>query len=264
MADQWHVQRGDKRIGPAPLANLRHAYAEGTLSPSDLVWTEGWPQWRSADEVAELTGTVPASDVSLVAATAPDEQAPGDYEIAGEAAPASVTAAGVAAYPAAWSQPVAGRTLGYHGPAGYGVSGVPATGAALASLAATRPWVMFLSILGFVFIGLFALLILVLVIMGIAAGGARGGAGAVFVSMIQLPFLLLYLFPTLFLYRYARAIGRLNQTRSPADLETALAAQKSFWKFMGILMLIFVCIYAGLLLLMLLIFGVAGMSGGRF
>jgi hypothetical protein len=78
---------------------------------------------------------------------------------------------------------------------------------------------------------------------------------------------LLYFFPALFLGRYASRIGNLAASSRTEDLENALDAQKSFWKFMGILTSIVLVLY--LLLIIVAIIGgafaaSAGRGGGRF
>lgn len=103
----------------------------------------------------------------------------------------------------------------------------------LEALRATRPWVKFLSILGFILCALMALAGLAFV----GGAGAKAGPMAAFgpaIGVFYLLFVLLYFFPCLYLLRYANAIARI-----PADgqraLEEALVKQKSFWKFVGIL-----------------------------
>jgi Ca2+/Na+ antiporter len=58
-------------------------------------------------------------------------------------------------------------------------------------------------------------------------------AGLVYVLMA-----LLYLFPSLYLHRYASAIKTFLGSKAGEDMEAALAHQKSFWKFLGIMALI--------------------------
>lgn len=103
----------------------------------------------------------------------------------------------------------------------------------LEALRATRPWVKFLSILGFILCALMALAGLAFV----GGAGSKAGPMAAFgpaIGVFYLLFVLLYFFPCLYLLRYANAIARI-----PADgqraMEEALVKQKSFWKFVGIL-----------------------------
>ena len=68
---------------------------------------------------------------------------------------------------------------------------------------------------------------------------------------------LLYLFPSYFLLKYSGGIRAFLATRSAPQMEQALQSQKSFWKFMGILMLVVICFY----ILAIVIGVVAGMGG---
>ena len=54
----------------------------------------------------------------------------------------------------------------------------------------------------------------------------------------------IYVAPAIFLNRYASGIAALLRTNRSSDLEQALRSQKSFWKFIGILMLVILSIYA--------------------
>ena len=100
------------------------------------------------------------------------------------------------------------------------------------AMSQTRPWVLFLSILGFI-------------------AGAITGLGGIGIAVVSFasgqPFMLImgpmylvyaaaYWGCSYYLLLYAQRIGSLQRTNSIADLEGALVAQKSFWKLMGILM----------------------------
>ena len=238
MADKWYAQRGDKQVGPMPLDRLRGSFTAGRLRGEDLVWKEGWPEWRPAGSVAELSS----------AATSPDADE-GEYDLT-DAEP--VAAAAPAAAPTK-------RSLSYSSNRNTGDVGV--TPAALAALRSTRPWVLLFSVLIFIGVGFGALMVL-LFIGGALFGGGRGGAVAALASLIPIAGLLLYFFPALFLLRYANAIGRLNVSRSPEDLEAALVSQKSFWKFLGIVFLVMIGLQLLGLLLLLIVGGIAASSGG--
>ena len=75
--------------------------------------------------------------------------------------------------------------------------------------------------------------------------GSSGGAAGALISLIYLAFAALYFFPALFLWRYGGHIRQLVATHRAGDLESALEAQKSFWKFIGIVTTILVAISAG-------------------
>lgn len=109
----------------------------------------------------------------------------------------------------------------------------------------TRPWVRFMSVVTFVAAGFMLLVgagIMVVSLIGAAAATSAdpenpfgnpilGGLMAVFYSM----FAVLYIFPALYLHRYAGAIRRLGTSPDPLVLQDAIEHQKSFWRFVGIL-----------------------------
>jgi len=52
----WYAgRRGGQRAGPYTLPALKKLLAAGTLSPRDLVWKAGMPNWLPAREIADLT-----------------------------------------------------------------------------------------------------------------------------------------------------------------------------------------------------------------
>ena len=120
----------------------------------------------------------------------------------------------------------------------------------LDSLKATRPWVKFLAILGFIVCGLMALAALAFLGGASMVGGPMASLGPV-LGVVYLLLVVLYFFPCLYLFRYAGAIARIPEAGAAA-MEEALAKQKSFWKFIGIL----TAVVLGLELLFI-IFGVA-------
>jgi hypothetical protein len=116
------------------------------------------------------------------------------------------------------------------------------TDSMIQSMRQTRPWVMLFAVLIFISLGF-----MVLGAIGMMVGGAfmpqtEGGPPLMVMAVIYLVMALLYFFPALFLVRYAGAIGRLTSSRAAGDLEAALAHQKSFWKFVGIVTLVAIVI----------------------
>lgn len=113
-------------------------------------------------------------------------------------------------------------------------------------MAGTKPWVQLFSVM--LLIGS-ALMILGGVGMMMAGGGMPetvvSGVGYLLGGI-------LYLMPALFLWRYASAIGELLFTRSGFALEEFLRHQKSFWKFVGIMTVVLLCIYGAVLVLVVL------------
>lgn len=131
---------------------------------------------------------------------------------------------------------------------------------AVEMLKQTRPWVMFLSVMSF--LGSAFMLIGGVVIM--AAGAlVPSGTSAVPTSVlgaIYIPMAFLYIYPALKLWGYGGAINRLVASRTSTDLEAALAQQKSFWKFAGIVTISMMALYAVAIVAMVVV-GIA--SAGR-
>ena len=133
--------------------------------------------------------------------------------------------------------------------ASSGTGGV--TNTMLNAMGATKPWVLLIGILSiigavFVFIGA----------VGMFAVGARAGVPGGMVTIMAVMYLVfgvVYIFLGLYLIKYSSAIGRLMISREPGDLESALIAQKSFWKLAGIVALIGIIV--GIIAM------VAGMAG---
>ena len=114
----------------------------------------------------------------------------------------------------------------------------------LGALKSTRPWVMFLAILGFVFLAFMVLGSLLLIVVGNAMTHQANmpaffGPG---IGFFELLMALLYFFPCLYLLRYGIVIGNIAGSGQEA-MEEALKQQKSFWKFMGILMIVLLSLY---------------------
>jgi Family of unknown function (DUF5362) len=98
----------------------------------------------------------------------------------------------------------------------------------------TQPWVRLMAILLFISVG-------IMVLSGLAVGalGLYSGEAGMAALMVIYPLIgLVYLFPGIYLTRYASHIGGYLGNPQPAQLELALEAQRAFWKFVGILAMI--------------------------
>lgn len=131
----------------------------------------------------------------------------------------------------------------------------------LASLNATRPWVKFLAIVGIVGIAL-AVLFGLAMITGMFAGFVMPGTpkisglfGTVF-GIFYFVMALIYVMPILYLFRYAKAITGIQGAAAMAAFEDALKQQKSFWKYLGVLVIVLIVIY--------ILFFVISMIGGMY
>jgi hypothetical protein len=55
MSDSgWFYSNDGRRLGPVPYAELRRQANQGSIGPEDLIWNEGWSDWRPASQVEEL------------------------------------------------------------------------------------------------------------------------------------------------------------------------------------------------------------------
>lgn len=99
------------------------------------------------------------------------------------------------------------------------------------ALADTRPWVFFMSILSYVFCGLMALVSLFALFFEPSTG--------IFLILSAV----LYFFCGYHLYRYANGIRTFLRTNQSMYLQSALTAQKSFWKLIGIVTAVGLVIY---------------------
>jgi hypothetical protein len=59
-SSEWYYARGDRRLGPVPVNELKRLAAGGDLRPEDLVWRDGMADWAFARNVKGLFGDVPA------------------------------------------------------------------------------------------------------------------------------------------------------------------------------------------------------------
>jgi hypothetical protein len=106
------------------------------------------------------------------------------------------------------------------------------------SLRATKPWTRLLSILGFIGTGL-----TVLIGLGIILGRnflpvSPKAPPLVFLGIFYILTSVLYLVPSIWLSKYSSAIASFLKGGDSVQLAKAMAYQKSFWKFVGILVLV--------------------------
>jgi hypothetical protein len=131
----------------------------------------------------------------------------------------------------------------YQPPSAFGDGGeprapAPASGevpaAILETMRQTRPWVLFLGVLGFVGCGL----------MVIAALGMAVTSGiAKWMGLAYLVLAVIYLFPSLSLCRYGAAIRRLLAAGGMEGLAVALRRQTAFWRLIGIITIAVLALY---------------------
>jgi hypothetical protein len=121
-----------------------------------------------------------------------------------------------------------------------------ATQLTIEHLRGTSPWVLFLSILGFIIAGFSVLgglgtMIMVPIAMttapssGDQTGMAAGMGIIVATGLFYLVMGVAYGVGSYFLVKYTQSIGRLVASGLVSDVEEALAAQRMFWKSAGII-----------------------------
>ena len=111
------------------------------------------------------------------------------------------------------------------------------TESVLNSLSATKPWVRFFSILGFISIVLMffstAMMAVGMKSLPVSPGASKASLG--FIAVFNSAMIIICFFPSYFLFQYASAIGKLLHGGGVSELEDALQFQKLFWRFAGIM-----------------------------
>ena len=124
---------------------------------------------------------------------------------------------------------------------------------AVSALKSSAKWCMFLSIVGFVFIGLMLIggAFLSFAMAAIpdtpAYGGGMGmnpfGNFKAYLGMIYVVMALIYFFPVYYLYNYAKGTKQALDSGNEETLARGLESLKSHHKFLGILTIIMLVIY---------------------
>ncbi|RZJ31893.1 MAG: hypothetical protein EOO48_00690 [Flavobacterium sp.] len=123
-------------------------------------------------------------------------------------------------------------------------------------------WAYFLSIVGFVMVGLFVLIAIfagsIFSMMGNTMGGAMGSAGIMgsVLTVVYLLCALIYFFPVYYLNRFAAKVKTAIHQNDSSVLTEALQYLKSHYKFLGILTIIALAFYS-----IVIIFSVIGFAG---
>lgn len=135
---------------------------------------------------------------------------------------------------------------------------------AITQLQGTKPWVRLIGVIMWIAVALMMFGGVAVTLAGVSGisqvtQGRAGGMDGAMVIGIAVGYMigaLLYIYPTVKIWKYGSCIGRLVNSRSPEDLVAALNQQRSFWKFIGILVLITIVIYV-LIIAAAVLFGVA-------
>jgi MFS family permease len=115
----------------------------------------------------------------------------------------------------------------------------------LKDLDTTRKWTMFLSILGFIVIG-------IMLIGGIIAGlflsvfktsTTLSALEGIFVFVLILVMTAIYLFPVLYLFRFSKHTSNAVKTLDKLELHKAFKNLKSYYVYVGILVIVVLVLY---------------------
>ena len=106
------------------------------------------------------------------------------------------------------------------------------------SLRATKPWTRLLSVLGFIGTGL-----MILAGLGVIVGESfipvsEKAPPLVFMGILYILSSVFYLVPSIWLSKFSTAVSAFLKSGDAIELGKAIAYQKSFWKFIGILALV--------------------------
>jgi len=234
----WFLQTDDgEEYGPVSKSELDEWVKEGRVDSSCQVLQEGWQEWKWAEEAFPELARAAGEE------QADREQPEGSDALAAIGQPSPPEQQEVNPYvsppePAAVEVPEQPHEQGEVSP------GV------LKAMAQTRPWVSFLSILGFISGGLILLAALAGIFLSLRGAGGFGASGALgaLTTLVSSAICLLLAY---YLFRYGQHIGRFLRSPRNSGLEAALVAEKSFWKLTGILVAV---VFALCVLLLLLSF----------
>ena len=123
-------------------------------------------------------------------------------------------------------------------------------------LQATKPWVRFMSVITFIMAGFMVLFgVIIMLLPNTGMGGFGPLLGIIYILLAGL-----YVGPAFFLHQFASSIGHLMEGGGDCALEAALGSQKSFWRFVGIMTLVLISLYA-LFFVIAISFGVMSSVG---
>ena len=106
------------------------------------------------------------------------------------------------------------------------------------SLRATRPWTRLLSVLGFIVTGLTVLAGIAMIVGKNFIPVSENAPPMTYIGIFYILTSVFYLVPSIWLSKYSSAIAAFQKSGDAVDFANAMAYQKSFWKFVGILALV--------------------------
>jgi hypothetical protein len=111
------------------------------------------------------------------------------------------------------------------------------------SLHEIRKWALFLSIIGFIGIGLFLLVGILLPVIFSLTGAPLGTFVGIMIGLLYIVLAVVYFFPVLFLYKFTAHAKTAIPSLNPNDLALAFKYLKSHYKYIGILTIVLISMY---------------------
>lgn len=144
-------------------------------------------------------------------------------------------------------------------------SGGVLTATMVRHLKEASPWIRFLGILSFIVCGLLALFAIAMIVVpglsGLTDEMPSWGTGlGVGMGLFYLVVAVVMFFPARYLHRLGSKLRDYGKSGSEADLETAFRNNKSFWKFCGIMAIV----YLSLIPVFIVVAAVAGAAARAF
>lgn len=112
------------------------------------------------------------------------------------------------------------------------------------AMRATRPWTRLLSVLGFIATGLTILVGLAMTVGESIIPVSEKSPPLLIMGILYVLTSVIYLVPSIWLSKYSTAISAFLKTNDSVAMGKAIAYQKSFWKFIGILALVSIALAA--------------------
>jgi len=115
----------------------------------------------------------------------------------------------------------------------------------LNNLDVTRKWTMFLSVLGFIFLGLLIAISLITstFLTAFKTEEARIGIPESLMIIVLGVVAILYFFPVLFLFRFSRHTRNAVHSSDPEELKKAFRNLRSYFTYIGVMAIIVITVY---------------------
>lgn len=126
----------------------------------------------------------------------------------------------------------------------FGGSELKLTGASIENLRMTARWANFISIVGFVFIGL--MLLGAFAIMGMSNSYSRilmGNIDPMTIGIIYLIMAVIYFFPVFYLFQFASKMKQSIEQKNSLTMDEATSFLRRHYQFIGILTIIGISLY---------------------